>query len=99
MPIFKLYTTKAKSSEEMDKLRMQFQEIYNKHNIDIVGFWINAEAEDEFYYMSKYEDENDYHKKVELLKQDEEYKHLTEKVKNARTSFDSKTLIPKWTVF
>ena len=95
MPIFKLYTTKAKSSEEMDKLRMQFQEIYKKHHIDIVGFWTNAEAEDEFYYMSKYDDENDYHKKVELLKKDEEYKRLTEKVKNARTSFDSKTLIPK----
>ena len=96
MPMYMLYTTKAKSSEEMDNLRMQFQEIYKRHHIDIVGFWTNAEVEEEFYYMSKYEDENDYNKKVELLRQDEEYKRLTEKVKEARMSFDSKKLVPKW---
>ena len=91
-----LYTTKAKSSEEMDNLRMQFLEIYKRHNIDIVGFWTNADVEEEFYYMSKYEDENDYHKKVELLRKDEEYTRLTEIVKGARMTFDSKKLVPKW---
>ena len=94
--MYMLYTTKAKSSKEMEDLRMQFQEIYKRHNIDIVGFWTNAEAEEEFYYMSKYKDENDYKKKVELLRKDEEYKHLTEKVNEARMSFDSKKLVPKW---
>jgi hypothetical protein len=45
--------------------------------------------------MWKYNDEIDYQKKVELPKKDEKYKRLTEHVKNGRTSFDSKTLIPK----
>ena len=94
--MYMLYTTKAKSSEEMDDLRKQFQEIYNRYNIDVVGFWTNAEAENEFFYMSKYKDETDYEKKVELLRNDEEYKNLTEKVKEARVAFDSKKLVPKW---
>ena len=28
--------------------RLQFQEIYKRHNVDIVGFWTNADAEEEF---------------------------------------------------
>jgi len=49
----------------MNDLRVKFQEIYERHKVDIVGFWVNAEAEEEFFYMSRYEDEADYKKKVE----------------------------------
>lgn len=96
MSMYMLYTTKAKSSKEMEDLRMQFQEIYKRHNIDIVGFWVNAEAEEEFVYMSKYEDEADYKKKVELLQKDEEYIRLGSEVKKARLEFASTRLVPKW---
>lgn len=96
MSMYMLYTTKAKSSKQMDDLRMKFQEIYKKHKIEIVGFWVNAQAENEFFYMSKYENENDYKKKVELLRKDEDYKRLSAEVKDARLEFDSTKLIPKW---
>ncbi|PNX50684.1 MAG: hypothetical protein BV458_12795 [Thermoplasmata archaeon M9B2D] len=96
MAMYMLYKTTAKSSKEMDDLRVQFQEIYKRHNVDIVGFWTNADAEKEFFYMSRYENEGDYKRKVEELHSDEEYKRLTSKVKEARMDFQSTRLIPKW---
>jgi hypothetical protein len=91
-----LYTTKAKSSQEMEDLRMQFMEIYKKHKVDIVGFWVNADAEEEFIYMSRYDDEADYKNKVSQLQKDKEYIRLGTKVKEARMDFTKKRLVPKW---
>ena len=91
-----LYKTKAKSSQEMDDLRVKFQEIYERHKVDIVGFWVNAEAEEEFFYMSRYENEEDYKHKVERLRQDEDYVRLGSEVKEARLEFSSTRLVPKW---
>lgn len=91
-----LYKTKAKSSQEMDDLRKQFQEIYKRHKVDIVGFWVNADAEEEFVYMSRYDDEADYKNKVAQLQKDEEYIRLGAKVKEARMDFSSTRLVPKW---
>ena len=96
MSMYMLYTTKAKSSQEMDDLRVQFQEIYEKHKVDIVGFWVNAEAEEEFFYMSRYENEADYKNKVAMLQKDEDYIRLGSKVKEARMEFSSTRLVPKW---
>lgn len=96
MAMYMLYKTTAKSSKEMDDLRVQFQEIYKRHNVDIVGFWTNADAEEEFFYMSRYENEGDYKRKVEELHRDEDYNRLTSKVKEARMDFQSTRLIPKW---
>lgn len=96
MAMYMLYKTKAKSSKEMDDLRVKFQEIYKKHKVDIVGFWVNAEAEGEFYYMSRYENEEDYKNKVDLLRKDEDYIRLSSEVKEARLNFQSTKLVPKW---
>ena len=96
MSMYMLYTTKAKSSKEMDDLRVQFQEIYERHKVDIVGFWVNAEAEEEFFYMSRYENEADYKNKVALLQKDEDYIRLGSQVKEARMEFESTRLVPKW---
>ena len=96
MAMYMLYKTTAKSSKEMDDLRVQFQEIYKRHNVDIVGFWTNADTEKEFFYMSRYENEGDYKRKVEELHRDEDYNRLTSKVKEARVDFQSTRLIPKW---
>ena len=64
--------------------------------MDIVGFWVNAEAEEEFFYMSRYENEEDYKNKVSLLQKDEDYIRLGSKVKEARMDFSSTRLVPMW---
>ena len=96
MSMYMLYTTKAKSSEELDNLRVQFEEIYKRNKVDIVGFWVNAEAEDEFFYMSRYENEADYKEKVGKLREDEDYIRLGKELKEARLEFSATRLTPKW---
>ena len=94
MAMYMLYRSKSRSGKEMDDLRMKFEEIYKKHEVDIVGFWVNAEDEDEVFYLSKYKDENDYKKKVENLRSDEEYVQLGKQLEEVRTSFESTKLLP-----
>lgn len=78
----------------MNDLRMKFEDLYKKHHVDIVGFWVNASDENELYYLSKYEDDNDYKMKVESLRKDEEYVRLTKKLNEVRTSIESTKLLP-----
>ncbi len=94
MSMYMLYRSKSKSGKEMDDLRMKFEEIYKKHKVDIVGFWVNAEDENEVFYMSKYRDENDYKKKIESLRKDDEYLRLGKHLEEVRTSFESTKLLP-----
>ena len=55
---------------------------------------MNASDENELYYLSKYEDDNDYKMKVESLRKDEEYVRLTKKLNEVRTSIESTKLLP-----
>jgi hypothetical protein len=94
MAMYMLYRSKSKSGKEMDDLREKFEKIYQKHDVDIVGFWVNADDEDEVFYISKYKDETDYKKKVESLRNDEDYVRLGKELEEVRTSFESTKLLP-----
>lgn len=94
MAMYMLYRSKSRSGKEMDDLRMKFEKIYEKHNVNIVGFWVNADDEDEVFYLSKYKDENDYKKKIEVLRNDKEYVQLGKQLEEVRTSFESTKLLP-----
>jgi hypothetical protein len=93
-----LYQSKTKEDKEstMDTLRTQFEELYTKHNIEILGAWANADNLSETYYLSRYEDENDYKKKTEALRKDSKYQELTLKLQEIRLSSTATRLIPKW---
>ena len=93
-----LYQSKTKEGKEdvMDNLRTLFEEIYKKHDIEILGAWANADDPSETFYLSRYEDENDYSKKTEELQQDETYKELTSKLLEIRVNSNATRLTPKW---
>ena len=80
----------------MADLRAKFEEIYNNHNVDIVGFWANAEDETEVFYMTRYENEDDYKRTVEELRSDDLYMNLGRDLQEIRTENQSTRLIP-WT--
>lgn len=94
MAMYMLYKSRSKSGKEIDDLRMRFENLYEKYKVDIVGFWVNADDENELYYISKYEDEDDYKKKVESLRKDAEYVRLTKKLEEVRTSIETTKLLP-----
>jgi hypothetical protein len=94
MAMYMLYRSKSKSGKQMDDLRKKFERIYKDHEVNIIGFWINADDENEVFYLSKYEDENDYERTVAGLQSDEEYVKLSRQLEEVRTSVESTRLLP-----
>ncbi len=93
-----LYITKIKEDqvEAMDELITEFEAVYKKHNVDILGAWANEDDPSEIFYQSKYEDEEDYKRKVEELQKDATYVELTTKLEEIRVSSTSTRLAAKW---
>jgi hypothetical protein len=93
-----LYQSEIREGKEgtMDNLRALFEELYKKHNIEILGAWANADKPSETFYLSKYEDETDYKKKTEALRKDTKYEELTSKLQEIRVKSTATRLAPKW---
>ncbi|MHA1924352.1 MAG: hypothetical protein ACXABV_01520 [Candidatus Thorarchaeota archaeon] len=98
MAIYMLYRTKAKNGahDKLDDLRSEFEGIYKKYKVNIIGFWENAADSNEAYYLSKYEDEADYKSKTDQLRSDERYTDLTKKLEEIRLESESVKLNPLW---
>ena len=93
-----LYRTKAKdgASGQLDDLRSEFESIYKKYKVNIIGFWENDADSNEAYYLSKYEDEADYKSKTDQLRNDDRYTDLTKKLEEIRLESESVKLKPLW---
>lgn len=93
-----LYQSKVKEGQEdtMDELRSEFETVYKKHNIELLGAWANADDPSETFYISRYENETDFKRKTEELRQDSTYAELTARLKEIRVSSTSTQLTPKW---
>jgi hypothetical protein len=79
---------------KLDELRMKFERLYEKYKIDILGFWTVEDDDSEAYYISKYDSEEDYKTKVDLLRKDSEYQRLGEELKETRLSTEAIRLVP-----
>ena len=80
----------------MDELISEFEAVYKKHNVDILGAWANEDDPSEIFYQSKYESEEDYKRTVEELRNDADYAELTTKLEEIRVSSTTTRLTPKW---
>lgn len=98
MAHYMLYRTKSKNgnSDELDEMRIEFEGIYKKYNVDIIGFWENLDDPSEIYYLSKFEDEADYKSKVEKLRSDDRYIELTKMLEEIRLESHATRLKPMW---
>ncbi|MGV9104008.1 MAG: hypothetical protein ACOC3C_07835 [Candidatus Thorarchaeota archaeon] len=96
MALVMMYKTKIKRDklEEMDKLRGAFMDIYDKHDVDVIGHWRESKAPHVSYYMARYEDEDDYTKTVLKLHEDQGYRELTARLNEIRTDFEATRLTP-----
>ena len=96
MTLVMLYqtTVKPESIDTLDRLRTEFDAIYKKHGIEVVGYWKKVESPNVSYYMIKYVSDADYQHKVRSLKKDERYADLTKQLKSIRTGFKSEKLVP-----
>jgi len=91
-----MYRTKIKRDklEEMDKLRGAFMDLYDKHDVDVIGHWRENKEPHISYYMTRYEDEDDYTNSVLRLHEDQRYRELTARLNEIRTDFEARRLTP-----
>ena len=96
MDIYMLYHSKVKEgkTESLNELRKGFEEVYKKHNVDVVGFWEVADNPTEAYYLVKYESDSDYKDTVEKLRADARYQELSSKLNEIRLEMESTKLNP-----
>jgi hypothetical protein len=98
MDIYMLYHSKVKEgkNENLEELRKGFEEVYKKHDVNIVGFWEVADKPTEAYYIVKYKDDADYKATVEKLRADTRYQELSTKLNEIRLDMESTKLKPMW---
>jgi hypothetical protein len=91
-----MYRTEIKPDKlvQMDELRGEFMDIYEKHDVDVIGHWRENKASHISYYMARYENEDDYTKTVLKLHEDQRYRELTARLNEIRTDFEATRLTP-----
>ncbi len=87
--IYKLYKVKYKSAEAANDSNLaEFNKIYEKYNVKMLGGGINNKDPLEVYFMSVFEDEDHYHESVKKLQSDPKYVELTKKLNDSRESIE-----------
>jgi hypothetical protein len=88
-------TVKPDSVKKLDEIRKEFDSVYKKHGIDVIGHWKKIDTPNESYYMVKYESEADYQHRIRSLHDDEKYVSLTAQLNAIRTGITSEKLAPQ----
>ena len=99
MTFYILFRNKSKSDsvEKIDKIRIKYQELYIKHEIDIIGIWRTEADETETFYFTRFQNDYDFNKKVkEGLYKDEAYVSLRPELEEASLEIDIIRLLPLW---
>ena len=91
--IFKLYKMKFTTADAVkDSSFQEFNEIYKKYDVKLVGGGYNSKDHQEIYFMSVFNDEDHYKETTQKLQSDPKYVELTKKLEEHREDVDVKTL-------
>ena len=83
--IYKLYKVKYKSADAANDSNFEeFNEIYKKYGINMVGGGINMKDPLEVYFMSEYKDEEHYKESIKKLQSDPRYIELSKMLNDNR---------------
>ncbi len=84
----KFKTADAVSNSEYN----EFDVLYKKYGVKLVGGGYNAKDHQEIYFISVYNDENHYKETTQKLQSDPKYIELTKKLEESREDVQVKTL-------
>lgn len=70
----------------------EFDEVYKKYDVKLVGGGYNAKDHKEIYFMSVYNDEDHYKETTKKLQSDPAYIELSKKLEENREDVQVKTL-------
>ena len=90
---YKLYKTKTKTTDvSYDESFSEFNKIYKKHDVQVLGGGTNVEDRREMYLMTLYKDKSHYEETVNKLRDDPRYMELSKKLEEGRESIEVITL-------
>jgi hypothetical protein len=81
---------------KLDAFMKKFQGLYEKYEIDMIGYWSAEGDECDQYLLYQYDSEEDYNTKAGLLQEDSDYLALREEISEYRLSIEEIRLEPKW---
>ena len=90
-----MYNTRVKPGMEsrLSELRTEFRAIYDEYGVKIVGQWTCASNPSETFYMTQFENEDDYNSKIAALHENERYLKLSAQLNEIRAEFRATRLI------
>ncbi|MFX1512051.1 MAG: NIPSNAP family protein [Promethearchaeota archaeon] len=91
--IYKLYKERLRRNyQEIEQAFKQFQEIYKKFGVKVIGAWENVDDPQEGYLITAYRDNAHYEETVAKMRTDPKYTELTSELQKVRESIDVTTL-------
>lgn len=93
--LYKLYITKTKSSADQSRgveLYNEFKEIYEKHEVKVLGVWLNIDNANEVYFMTAFKNQEHYSKFIESMKENDRYQKMSQELAEERESIEVKNL-------
>lgn len=95
MAFVMMYNTKVRPEmiSHLSELRKEFHRIYNEYGVKVVGQWTCASDDSETFYMTQFESEDDYNRKIAALHDDERYLKLSAQLNEIRVEFRATRLV------
>ena len=93
--IYKLYITKTKSPADQSRgieLYNEFKEIYEKHEVKVLGVWLNIDNANEVYFMTAFKNQEHYNTFIESMKENDQYQKMSQELAEERESIEVKNL-------
>jgi predicted glycosyl hydrolase (DUF1957 family) len=78
---------------DIDGLIPKFEVLYEKYDIDLIGYWSVDGDETETYMLYRYESEEDMMAKADLLMKENDYLEMREEISSYRVSMAQTTLL------
>lgn len=91
--IYKLYKSIQKDADIIyDDSFEEFNKIYKKYDVQVLGGGTNVDNPREVYFMVVYKDQTHYDETVKQLKNDQKYSELSKTLQESRDSIEVTTL-------
>lgn len=90
--LYKLYIVKYKTASEESRSIHHFDEfnkIYKKHGVKVIGVWYNLDDPNESIFMTAFNDEEHYNSFVEEMSHNERYQEMSSELAAERESIKS----------
>ncbi len=90
--LYKLYKNLFREAPPAER-RELFANLYEKHDVELIGVWKNRDNPLEYYMITKYRDEEHHRLFIDAVQKIPEYLEMTQRINETRISSESINLV------